>query len=98
MSVAEHAPRVETLLKKYPEVFKGGLKAEAKPTFMKARPVPFAQKEPIERELERLEEAGVIVKVSYSPWTSPVVPVPKANGQLRLCGDYKVALNPVSRG
>ena len=67
----------------------------AKPKFYRPRPVPFALKEPIERELHRLEEAKVIEKVPYSEWAAPIVPVPKADGKVRICGDYKVTINPV---
>ena len=51
-------------------------------------------KETIERELDRLESSGIIEKVTYSPWAAPVVPVRKGDGHIRLCGDYKVTINP----
>ena len=71
------------------------LKPEYRPKFHKARPVPFALKQAIDRELDRLEGEGIIEKVSHSHWAAPVVPVPKGDGQIRLCGDYKVTINPV---
>ena len=60
----------------------------------KARSVPFALREAIQAELERLEEAGVLQKVNHSKWAAPIVPVPKADGQLRICGKYKMTVNP----
>ena len=35
------------------------------------------------------------LKVEYSEWAAPVVPVPKKDGKFRLCSDYKVTINPV---
>ena len=70
------------------------LKPGAKPKFCKACPVPFALKAAIEWELDRLESEGILEKVSYSEWAAPVVPVPKLEGNIRLCGDYKVTINP----
>ena len=61
--------------------------------FCKARPVPYALKEKVETELKRLEDEGIISKVERSEWASPIVPVPKPNGGLRLCCDYKVSIN-----
>ena len=63
------------------------------PVFHRPRPVPFAVKDAIERELDRLEKAGIVEKVTHSDWAAPVVVVPKGDGQIRLCGDYKVTVN-----
>ena len=69
------------------------LKPGCRPKFCKARPVPFALLGAVERELERLEKAGVVEKVERSTWAAPVVPVPKNDGHIRLCGDYKITIN-----
>ena len=55
--------------------------------------MPFALKEAVEKEIERLEKSGSLKQVEYSDWASPIVPVPKKDGTLRLCGDFKVSLN-----
>ena len=68
---------------------------QAQPRFCKPRSVPFALKPAIEQELDRLEKAGVLEKIAHSRWATPIVPVPKRDGKVRLCGDYKVTLNPV---
>ena len=65
------------------------------PRFFKPRPVPFALKEKIAEELRRLEKIGVLEKVEFSDWTTPIVPVLKPDGIVRICGDYKVTMNPV---
>ncbi|KAK3733980.1 hypothetical protein QZH41_001130 [Actinostola sp. cb2023] len=77
--------------------FKAKLQIEenTNPIFCKARPLPFSMKKRVEEELNRLENNGVIRKVSHSEWATPVVPVIKPSGAIRLCGDYKTTLNTV---
>ena len=69
------------------------VRPDARPRFFKARPVPLAIKPSIEEELDKLEASGVVKKVEYSEWAAPIVPVPKKNGQFRICGDFKVTIN-----
>ena len=54
----------------------------------------FSIRDDISRELDHLEEGGIIEKVKRSSLASPIVPVPKKNGWIRICGDYKVTVNP----
>ena len=70
------------------------LKEFAKPRFCKARTVPYALRSRIEEELDRLVKEGIYVPVKYSPWAAPIVPVEKPDGGIRLCGDYKMTINP----
>ena len=41
-----------------------------------------------------MEDAKIISKVTYSEWAAPIVAVPKKDGKQRICGDYKVTINP----
>ncbi len=56
--------------------------------------MPIALRGAVEENLERLENDGVLVKVNYSQWATPVMVVLKKDGSIRLCGDYKVSVNP----
>ncbi|XP_053661989.1 uncharacterized protein LOC128711146 [Anopheles marshallii] len=69
------------------------LKKGATPVFRPKRPVAYAVLQQVESELERLEEEGIITKVDFSEWAAPIVVVRKANGTIRICGDYSTGLN-----
>ena len=59
------------------------------------RRIPFAARQEVIRQLERMQRIGVI-QPSKSPWASPVVLVRKRDGSLRFCIDYR-ALNSVTK-
>ncbi|KAJ8716473.1 hypothetical protein PYW07_003100 [Mythimna separata] len=96
---------VKQLINQFPKVFSGNLgsfnkykislrlKPDAKPIFFKARPVPYALKEKIDKELDRLLSLGILKPVEHSDYASPVVPVLKKDGNIRLCADYSVTIN-----
>ena len=69
----------------------------AEPKFYKARPVAYARRARVEAEIDRLQCQGVIEPVAHSDWATPVVPVVKPNGAIRLCGDYKLTVNQVAK-
>ena len=52
-------------------------------------------KDKVAQEIDRLQELGVITPVTHSEWAAPIVPILKGEGSIRLCGDYKVTVNPV---
>lgn len=107
LSVERHSSAVKELISRYSEVFQSGLgtmkhvrahlslKEGASPKFHRPRPVPFAIREVVSQELVRLEEQGILCKVEHSDWASPIVPVLKHDGSIRICGDYKVSINPM---
>ena len=43
----------------------------------------------IEKEVNKLIEAGFIREVKYPTWIANIVPVRKKNGQLRICVDFR---------
>ncbi|KAL0821769.1 hypothetical protein ABMA28_005190 [Loxostege sticticalis] len=96
---------LQALLGQYSEVFsdhlgcfnkykiKLQLKEGAKPVFLKARPVPFSLRDKIDKEIERLIQLGIIEHVKCSEFASPIVPVLKHDGSVRLCADYSQTIN-----
>ena len=60
-----------------------------------ARRIPYAARQEVIDQLERMQRIGVI-RPSNSPWLSPVVLVRKRDGTLRFCIDYRV-LNSVTK-
>ncbi|XP_014206037.1 uncharacterized protein LOC106637677 [Copidosoma floridanum] len=53
-----------------------------------------ALKKDVENEIDRLVGLGKSVPVDKSEWATPIVPILKPNGKLRMCADFKVTVNP----
>ena len=68
---------------------------DAKPRFYKTRSVPYSLKEKIEKELDRLVAQEIIQPVLFSEWAASIVPAVKEDGNIRICGDYKLTVNNV---
>lgn len=104
-SIEAKEDSLSLLLEKYEEVFKEGLgeytgpkveitcKKNTQPKFMRSRPIPFAIRDRVCNEIDRLVEVGVIEPIPFSNWATPIVPVPKKNGSIRLCADYRLTVN-----
>ncbi|PAA72660.1 hypothetical protein BOX15_Mlig029664g1 [Macrostomum lignano] len=69
------------------------IKEGTTPIHCKPRPLPFALRQGVKDEIDRLLEEDTIKPVKFSEWASPIVVVKKPSGKLRLCVDYKVTIN-----
>eukprot|EP00731_Ephydatia_muelleri_P005042 Em0002g1218a len=99
---------IQKLLSRHSELFKDELglvkgvtiklyvDPSATPRFFRPRSVPHALRGRVEQELERLEKTGIIEAIKFSDWATPVVPLVKGDGSIRICGDYKVTINRVA--
>ena len=52
----------------------------------------------LEAELNRMQQEGILEPVERSEWATPLVIVPKSNGNLRVCDDFKVTINQLVCG
>ena len=69
--------------------------SQATPKFHRARPVPFSVKTKLEETLKAQVNEGELIPVEQSEWAAPIIVVHKRDGGLRVCGDFKVTINPV---
>ena len=100
------AREINILMKEYPEVFcddpgKTSIceleirTGDSPPIASAPYRVPDKLKDEVKKEIDNLVEMGV-ASASHSPWASPIVPVCKKDGKLRLCVDYR-KLNSVTQ-
>ena len=70
-----------------------------KPVAQPVRRIPFGVREKVERKLDELLESGIIEEVPEGPtgWVSPLVVVPKADGDIRICVDMRCANQAIVR-
>ena len=95
---------MEELLSRYQGIFKEGLgcckikahiyiKPDAVPRFHKPRSLPFAYRQAVEIQLDRLVKENVLESVNISKWAAPIVVVPKPGGKVRICADLSTGVN-----
>jgi len=88
----------ESMMSQYCDVFQGlgslpgecelRLEADATPVVHPPRKVPHALRERLKEELDKMESAEVIAKVTEpTDWVNSIVVVEKPNGSLRICLD-----------
>lgn len=97
--------KINALCTKYREIFEPALgtvkdfkanirlKSDAQPKFFRSRQIPFAQMPQFKAEIERLIGEGILKPVKFSEWASPIVLAKKPNNSIRICGDFKLAVN-----
>jgi len=62
---------------------------DSQPSYQQPYKLSFQQRRMVEEEVRRLLWHGY-VQPSTSPWGSPVIFVPKKNGEMRMCIDYRI--------
>ncbi|UYV79939.1 K02A2.6-like [Cordylochernes scorpioides] len=97
----ESVPKLKEILSERASLFDGSLgclkdftaklyiKEETTPRFCKPGPVPFALKDKIEEQLNKMVEDNILIPVRNSEWATPIVPVLKPNGKVCICADYR---------
>ena len=70
------------------------LKEDAKPKFCKSRPIPFALCEKVEEAIRQQVADGELEPVDQSVWVVPIVVVTKKSGDIHICADFKMTINP----
>ena len=97
------------ILEKFPSVFCGigklkdrqvkiHVKPDADPVAQPLRRTPYQLRAKVEAKVKELLQADIIEAVDTpSSWVNPVVIVPKANGEIRLCVDMRRANEAIQR-
>ena len=94
--LAEFSDLIDTSTLPQIKGFKAHLQIKPNSNFklFKPRPVPYAFRPKVEAELDWLVSLGILSKEETAEFsTTPIVPVLKPNGQVRICGDFKVSVN-----
>ena len=60
--------------------------------------MPYAMREKVDQELDRLVEEGVLEPVEHAEWAAPIVLVWKPDKKsVRICGDFKQTASKLDR-
>ena len=71
------------------------LKENHHPTYFESRRLPVHILPAVVAKLKKMIEQGILEKAPQggSNWASPIVAIKKTDGDLRICGDYKIGVN-----
>ena len=71
------------------------VKENCSPSYFEARRIPIHLRPMVIKKLEEMINQGILEHVPKggSNWASPIVVLKKKDGDLRICGDYKVGVN-----
>ena len=95
---------MKTVLDSYPELFRDEigelkgmrakltLKENAHPSVLEGKASAICA-ETTCSPAAKLQQENIISPVETSEWATPIVPVPKKNGGVRICSDFKVTVN-----
>jgi hypothetical protein len=103
--------KIDEILSKHAKVFSGlgKLKGEQvklnidqhqPPKTQPQRRIPYHIREKVQAALEELEKSDIIERVPENqptPWVSPIVAVPKKDGDVRICVDMRQANDAIKR-
>ena len=104
--------RLNTLVSKYSQsVFSGKIgkfknhqvtlhiDKSVPPVAQRERRIPFALRKKVNKELDKLVEAGILEEVNNqpTPWLNPLVVVPKGDKDVRICIDMRCANRAITR-
>ncbi len=62
---------------------------DVRPVSQPLRRLPLSRQDKVNAELDRMVREGVPEKIDSSQWVSNMVVVPKPNGSVRICGDFR---------
>ncbi|CAB3998121.1 uncharacterized protein K02A2.6-like, partial [Paramuricea clavata] len=105
LNVNNVKPEHEQLMKEYAHLFNGigtlknfevklHIDDTVPPVAQTPRRIPFHMRQ----KVDTLESDGIIEKVSdATPWVSPLVVIPKKDGEIRLCIDMRMANQAIQR-
>ncbi|XP_038060004.1 uncharacterized protein K02A2.6-like [Patiria miniata] len=100
---------VQSVHTKYPECFEGigkltnyqlhlHVDSDATPVAQNMYRIPYSLRAKVNDKLDELEALDIIEHVNEpSSWVSPVIVVPKPNGDIRLCVDMRQANQAIKR-
>lgn len=110
LTMSDQKHDINKLLAKYKELFNGEIGSikghfvkihidqNVTPKVFRPRPVPIALQDQVSSELDRLIREDVLEAVQPTDtqieWATPVVIALKSNGSVRICGDFRVTINP----